>query len=357
MASKEFHQGLGNAPMRHGRDILKSIIACAAAAALSVIAIATVPAGAQQKLEFKFVSAAPPKTPWETQINRFRDDIAKETKGEVTMVPYINSVLGSEQDTILQVQNGRLESGGFSVTAGVQIVKEMSLLAAPYVWESEKQADCVLDNFLFAEYQKLFDKRGLVLTQWSEVGWVNVYGKKPLLTPADTKGYKVRVAPASSSKVFWDAVGANGVQLGVPDVNPSLQTGLVDGGDFPNLTYVAMGTGKLAPHLTLTQHQHQAGIVVFNKRFYERLPKDTRAKIELVSSPPHQLRTEVRGVQAAMLKAHQAQGGTVHTPTADQLSAWKKAAEPAQAALVKDIGGEAPRLWQVIQKAKKECPV
>lgn len=333
------------------------MFACAAAAALTVIALAVTPTSAQQKLEFKFVSASPPKTPWEAQINRFRDELAKESKGNVVMVPYINSVLGSEQDTILQVQNGRLESGGFSVTAGVQVVKEMSLLAAPYLWDSEKQADCVLDNFLFSEYQKLFDKRGLVLTQWSEVGWVNVYGKKPLMTPADAKGYKVRMAPAASSKVFWDAMGANGVPLGVPDVNTSLQTGLVDGGDFPNLTYVAMGTGKLAPHLTLTQHQHQAGIVVFNKRFYERLPKETRAMVELASSPPHQLRAEVRGVQAAMLKAHQAQGGTVHTLTPEQLAAWKKASEPAQAALVKDIGGEAPRLWQLIQKAKKECPV
>jgi TRAP-type C4-dicarboxylate transport system substrate-binding protein len=334
---------------------LKSFLAGATAIALAFMALAT-PSVAQQKLEFKFVSASPPKTPWEAQINRFRDEIARETKGEVTMVPYINSVLGSEQDTILQVQNGRLESGGFSVTAGVQIVKEMSLLAAPYLWDSEKQADCVLDTFLFSEYQKLFAQKGLVLTQWSEVGWVNVYGKKPLMSPADAKGYKVRMAPAASSKVFWDAMGANGVPLGVPDVNPSLQTGLVDGGDFPNLTYVAMGTGKLAPHLTLTQHQHQAGIVVFNKRFYDKLPKGQRDKIELVSSPPHQLRAEVRGVQAAMLKAHQAQGGTVHTLTPEQLAVWKKASEPAQATLVKDIGGEAPRLWKIIQDGKKQCP-
>jgi TRAP-type C4-dicarboxylate transport system substrate-binding protein len=175
---------------------LKPIIAGATAVALALLALAT-PTVAQQKLEFKFVSAAPPKTPWEAQINRFRDEIARETKGEVTMVPYINSVLGSEQDTILQVQNGRIESGGFSVTAGAQIVKEISLLAGPYVWDSEKQADCVLDNFLFSEFQKLFEKRGMVLTQWSEVGWVNVYGKKPLMSPADAKGYKVRMAPAS----------------------------------------------------------------------------------------------------------------------------------------------------------------
>jgi hypothetical protein len=47
----------------------------------------------------------------------------------------------------------------------------------------------------------------------------------------------------------------------------------------------------------------------------------------------------------------------VHVPTAEQMAAWKKAAEPAQAALIKDIGGDAPRLWQLIQKAKKECPV
>lgn len=330
-----------------------------AAMAAAAVVWACLPASlsAQQKLEFKFASSAPPRTPWDAQINRFRDDIAKESNGAITMVPFGNSVLGSEQDTILQVQQGRIESGGYSVTAGAQIVKEMALLAAPYLWESEKQVDCVLDNFLLGAYQKLFEKRGLILTQWSEVGWVNVYGKKPLLKPEDVKGYKVRMAPANSAKVFWQALGANGVPLGVPDVNPSLQTGLVDGGDYPNLTYVATGTGKLAPHLTLTEHVHSAGIVVFSKRFWDKLPKETKDMILKVSSPPHQLRTEVRAVQSQMLKLHASQGGTVHPLSPEQRDAWRQATLPAQKELVKEIGGEAPKLWELIQKGKKECPI
>jgi TRAP-type C4-dicarboxylate transport system substrate-binding protein len=335
---------------------MKIQIAAAAAAAIALSALVSGSAVGQQKLEFKFVSASPPKTPWEAQINRFRDDIAKDSNGAVVMVPYINSVLGSEQDTILQVQNGRLESGGFSITAGAQIVKEIALLAAPYLWDSEKQVDCAYDKYLFSEYEKLFAKKGLVLTQWSEVGWVNVYGKKPITLPADVKGYKVRMAPANSSKVFWQALGANGVPLGVPDVNPSLQTGLVDGGDYPNLSYVATGTGKIAPYLTITQHQHQGGIVVFNKKWWDALPKATREELIKVSAPPTQLRIEVRQVQEAMLALHQKSGGTVIKLTPEQLDAWRKASAPAQAALVKEIGGEAPRIWQVIQKAKKECP-
>lgn len=334
---------------------MKIQIGAALAASIALSGLLGGSAIAQQKLEFKFVSAAPPKTPWEAQINRFRDDIAKDSGGAVTMVPYINSVLGSEQDTILQVQSGRLESGGFSITAGAQIVKEIALLAAPYLWDSDKQVDCAYDKYLFTEYQKLFEKRGLVLTQWSEVGWVNVYGKKPITLPADVKGYKVRMAPANSSKVFWQALGANGVPLGVPDVNPSLQTGLVDGGDYPNLTYVATGTGKLAPYLTITQHQHQGGIVVFNKKWWDGLPKATRDELVKVSTPPTQLRIEVRRVQDAMLKLHEKGGGTLIHLTPEQLDAWRKATAPAQAALVKDIGGEAPRLWQIILKAKKEC--
>ena len=117
---------------------MKTVLGAAVAACMALSGLLSGSALAQQKLEFKFVSAAPPKTPWEAQINRYRDDIAKESNGVIVMVPYINSVLGSEQDTILQVQNGRLESGGFSITAGAQIVKEIALLAAPYLWDSEK---------------------------------------------------------------------------------------------------------------------------------------------------------------------------------------------------------------------------
>lgn len=331
------------------RAAFAALLGCAAA-------LAGETAAAQTKIEFKFASSAPPKTPWDAQINRFGTEIEKETGGAIKMVAYGNSVLGSEQDTIVQVQSGRIESGGYSITAGALIVKELALLAAPYLWESEKQIDCVLDNFMFAEYQKLFAKKGLILSQWSEVGWVNVYGKKPITMPEDVKGYKVRMAPANSSKVFWEALGANAVPLGVPDVNPSLQTGLVDGGDYPNLTYVATGTGKLAPYLTLTQHQHQAGVVVFNKRWYDRLPKDMRDKITKVAAPPQQLRAEVRAVQAGILKAHVAGGGKVITLTPEQLAAWRKATAPAQAELVKEIGGEAPRLWKLIQQGKGQCP-
>lgn len=313
-------------------------------------------AAAQGKKELRYATSAPPNTPWEKQINEFRDDIAKHSKGSLELVPYLNSALGNEQEAIQQVQRGRIDAGGFSVTAGALIVPETALLATPFIWDSEKQLDCVLDNHVFGIYQELFAKKGLFFLGWAETGWVIVVAKKPLLTPNDVKGYKVRVAPAKSSAMFWAAVGANGVPLGVTDINPSLQTGLVEGADLPITFYVGAGIGRLAPQAMLTRHIHLASVTLFNKRTYDGLTVDQRKAIDDSASDPAKLRREIRGMENFLLGKHKEGGGTVVEITKEQRVQWRDRVTPIYPDLVKESGPDAPRVWEAIQKGKAACP-
>lgn len=329
---------------------------CWIAGLAGVALIVTGSVAAQGKKELRYATSAPPNTPWEKQINEFRDDIAKNSKGSLELVPYLNSALGNEQEAIQQVQRGRIDAGGFSVTAGALIVPETALLATPFLWDSEKQLDCVLDNHVLGIYQELYAKKGLFLLGWAETGWVVVMGKKPLLTPADVKGYKVRVAPAKSSAMFWTALGANGVPLGVTDINPSLQTGLVEGADLPITFYVGAGIGRLAPQVVMTKHIHLASVTVFNKRTYDALPADQRKAIDDSATDPVKLRREVRGMEAFLLGKHKEAGGTVNELTKEQRDQWREKVVPIYPDLVKESGPDAQRAWDAIQKGKTACP-
>src|SRR5262245_13324292 len=109
------------------------------------------PASAQDKkpIEFRYTSGAPPKTPWEMQINRFVADLDKESNGTMKLVPFINAQLGNEQDTMQQVARGRIDSGGFSLTAAALLAPELAVLNFPFLFASSAEQDCVLDNHLF----------------------------------------------------------------------------------------------------------------------------------------------------------------------------------------------------------------
>jgi TRAP-type C4-dicarboxylate transport system substrate-binding protein len=308
-----------------------------------------------QEIDWKFVSASPPNTPWTAQIDRFIEAVAEESNGNVKITSYPGGQLGDEQDTIQQVVRGRIEMGGFSSTAGALIVPELDLISASFFFEGNEDHDCVLDNHMLEPYQELFAEKGLQLTQWSEVGWVHVQSKEPLLSPEDVKGYKVRIAPSKASETFWNALGANGVPLGIHEINPSLQTGLVDGLDLNTVFYVAAGVGKLAPHMTKTYHRHDAGVVVINKKLYDGLSDAAVAAIEATSQPPAQLRAEVRGMGDVLAGQFAEAGGQIHELTPEQRNAWKQAALPAQEALVESIGGDAERIWDLMQAGKEAC--
>ncbi len=313
---------------------------------------------AQQKpLELRYTSGAPPKTPWETQINRFVADMDKASKGTVKIVPYINAQLGNEQDTMQQLARGRIDIGGFSMTAAALLSPELSLLNLPFYWDTQAQLDCALDNHLFDISAGLLEKRGAILTGWNEIGSVDVVGKKPLMSPADVKGMKVRMAPTKIAKVFWTALGANPTPLGITEINSGLQTGLVDAADLPITFYFPAGVGKLAPHIMMTQHVLAAGVNVVSKSVWNKLDPQVQGLISQVSmaSPPTMLRQEVRGMENFLRKKHVEMGGTIHELSKDQRDAWRRAIEPSWPEMVKAVGGEGPKLWKAIQDAKKAC--
>src|SRR5262245_33415742 len=78
-----------------------------------------------QPVELRYATSAPPKTVWEMQVVRFQKQVDEISKGTLKINAFLNSQLGSEQDTVAQVARGRIDMGGYSTTAGSLIVPEL----------------------------------------------------------------------------------------------------------------------------------------------------------------------------------------------------------------------------------------
>jgi TRAP-type transport system periplasmic protein len=328
------------------------LVAAAAAAAVGFSA-----ASAQQ-VELKYASTAPPKTVWAMQVERFATEVTDGSKGTIKINAFLGGQLGNEQDTIQQVARGRIDMGGFSLTAGSLIVPELSLLSIPFLFKDPKEQDCVLDTKAILDYtDKSFAAKGVQFLAWSEVGTTHFFGKKPILTPEDVRGMKARSQPSKIGAYIWTTFGANPNPLPTSEWNSAMQTGLAEVADSGPTYYHFAGLGKISPVMTLSAHQDLAGLVVINKAIYDKMSAEQKASFDASRKkiPDAQLRAEVRGFEEKILEMHKQGGGQVVPMSDAQREVWRKAMEPQFAKIVADVGGDSPRLWGLIQDALKTC--
>lgn len=336
--------------------MLKHIVRLCAGSVAGVAVVGTALAQGTP-VELKYATSAPPKTVWAMQIERFEKQVADGSKGSLKINSFLNSQLGSEQDTVQQVARGRIEVGGYSVAAASLLVPELSLLNIPFLFASQKQQDCVLDQHMGKITADMLEKKGVVMLSWSEVGVSGIIGKKPFVSPDDLKGLKARSAPTKIGAFMWSAFGANPNPLPVTEWNSAHQTGLVDVADVAPTYYFFSGLAKLAPVFTATKHLDAPGIVIINKAVYDKLSAEHKAVLANTRTltGDAQLRAEVRGFEDKILEMHKAQGGTVVDVTPEQRAAWRKGIEPLWPKMVEAVGGEAPAYWSAIQSGIKAC--
>lgn len=310
-----------------------------------------------QTNEIRFASSAPPNTVWAMQTERLAKMVSDKSSGTLKVNAFINSQLGSEQDTIQQVARGRIDMGGYSITAGALLVPELALLNMPFLFKGQAEQDCVFDNHVTKVATDLLAKKGVVFVGWTHVGETSIIGKKPIVKPDDLKGLKARAQPTKLGPMLWATFGANPNPLPVTEVNAAFQSGLVDVGDAPLTYYMFSGLNKLAPVVSMSKHLDHGGITIINKAAYDKLPPAARKAFDdtAVETPAAMMRREVREFEAKLVAKHKSEGGTIVDFTPEQREAWRQGMTSAWPKMVEAVGGESNIMWKAIQDGIKAC--
>jgi len=310
---------------------------------------------AQSKIEIKVATIAPNGTPWTAHLEKWRDNLLKASDGNIEIKIFPSGQLGNEFDVLKQVKRGRITSAGFSAAPLNASFPELTLMGTPFLFDKVETHDCIYDTQLNKEFSAVLENAGLKVLQWQDGGSVNIYAKDDLTDPVSAKGYKIRVALHPISRILWSSAGANGIELPYVETPAALQTGMVKGGESAALSYFAFGLSKIAPHLMLTNHYHQAGAILINLNQWNKYTSDQQKTIEDALPNINEMRQSVRGAGKALITKFIAEGGQVHELTAQQRAAWKKLVEPNWPKFVKELGPKAEAMWPKILEAKKAC--
>ncbi len=246
--------------------------------------------------ELKLASLAPPGSDWFKALDKANREIKEKTGGKVCFKIYGGGVMGDESAMIRKVRTGQIDGAVVTSIGLGDIDKQLLVLQLPLVFNSAKKLDCVRDK-MTPRFSSILNKKGFVLLGWGDVGFNYLFSNAPIDEPSDMKGVKPWVWDADPiTKEVASVVGANPVLLGVPDVLPSLSTGVID--TFLNSPYgaIALQWHSKATHVTDLKLAVVIGGTVLSKKAFDKLTPEERQIVSEISKAKHiELLKKVRG--------------------------------------------------------------
>lgn len=283
----------------------------------------------------------------------YRDTVEQASGGAIKMRMLIYGELGAEENLVQGLRRGRVHVANWSGAVAATVVPEMAVLYAPFLFDDYAEADFVMDNYLFDAYAKLLAEKDVHFLVWDEIGFGQVWGNFPIITPADAKGRRFRVSSSDAAQLFAQALGADVIPLAFTDIISSLQTGLIEAGETGAVMYVRSGIAGQAKHITLTDHNFATSIIVLRKSWLEDLPEDQRKVLTTSWVPLSVSRQWVREEVAGDLAQAEERGFIVHRLSKQQRAAWREATAIVTRQLIDRIGGDAQRIYDIALEGKK----
>lgn len=307
-------------------------------------------------VKVKFGTVAPGGTPWAQTLEDISKRVKKDSDGKITIKTYLGGQLGGELQILQKIRRGNVQGGGLTSGALASVIPELDVLEMPYLFENSEEADYILDNHLLEPFRKLFEEKGFILVSWAENGWRNIGHKNKAVTkPEDLEGEKMRSQESRVHLAFWKKVNASPQAISTAEALSALQTGVVNGFDNTALFTLAAEWHTAIKHFSITNHIYQPAAVVYSQKFWAKR-SDEEKKILMgegngMAAPS---RAAVRALGDELIEVMKASDIKVHKLSESDKDNFKKVLLPLHDSLVKEIGGDAKKIYDLIMKAKKE---
>jgi tripartite ATP-independent transporter DctP family solute receptor len=204
--------------------------------------------------------------------------VRERTGGRHSLRVFHSRQLGEEKETIEQTRIGAIDINRTNVAPLASFVPEANILALPFLFRSVDHLYTVLDGQVGDDILASFERHGLVGLAFYDSGARSIYNTvRPVRSPADLKGLRIRVQQSDLMVEMMRALGAEPVALPYGQVGIGLSTGLIQGAENNWPSYVTTDHFRAARYLTLTEHTMSPEVLVMSKRAWESLTPEDRA--------------------------------------------------------------------------------
>lgn len=301
------------------------------------------PALADAPIVIRFSHVVAKDTPKGKAAEKFKELAEAATGGRVKIEIHANSTLYKDKEELEALQLGAVQMLAPSLAKfGPLGVREFELFDLPYIFPDKQALDRVTDGPIGAELFKKLESKGLLGLAYWDNGFKMMSANRPLHSPADMKGLKMRIQASKVLDAQMRELGANPQVMAFSEVYQALQTGVVDGAENPPSNFHTQKMHEVQKHLTVTNHGYLGYAVIVNKKFWDKLPADIRAQLEAAMKTATTYADQIAQQENDQaLEAVRKLGKTViYVPTAAEKAEWRRAMLPVQKNMEERIGKE-----------------
>lgn len=278
-------------------------------------------------------------------MEKFAEILEEKAPGEFTVTVFPNAQLGSEREMQEQLTFGTLE---MTVTGVLGIYEpKLALLELPFLFRDRDHILAAQESEAVAELASSLPDKGLRLIGFVENGFRNITNNvRPIETPADVAGLKIRTPENPAQIETFRALGAQPTPMPFSELYAALRQGVVDGQENPLQNIHDGKLYEVQKHLALTGHIYNSAYVVISESFFDGLSDaNKQAVLDAAREAGDWQFALIAARDAELLETLKAEGMEVTEP--DQ-AAFREATRPAYDAFYEKFGPDAEAFVEAV---------
>jgi TRAP-type transport system periplasmic protein len=285
-------------------------------------------ATAAAPVRIKLGTLAPQGSTWHQQLQEMAQKFSQESDGQVELKIYAGGTQGNEGEMIRKMAIGQLQAASMTAIGLHEIANEPQVEDVPFLIDSYEEYDYIHEK-IRPQLDRAIESKNFVVLQWSEVGFVYFFSKKPYQTPADFSRGKVFTWNGDpDAEAAWKKAGFHPVVLSSTDLIPSLSSGMVDIVAQPPLYAYTTHIFEKAKNMLNMHWGFLTGATVVKRDVWQRIAEPTRKKLLAIGEDyGERTRKDVRKQNEDAIGQMKQRGLNVTEPA--DIQEWHKVADQA----------------------------
>jgi TRAP-type transport system periplasmic protein len=251
---------------------MKASVTCMGfAAAFAAASFVAAPAAAQTIMKIAYTVQADGHIG--KGMQKFAEIVEKNSQGSIKVQLYPNGVLGTDRQTMEQLQMGTIHGNNNSTGPVSTFVPRVGVFDLPFLFADRQKAYEVLDGPIGQELlDKDLPKAGFVGLCYLENGFRNLTNsRREIVTLDEMKGIKIRTMDNKLHVDLWSTLGVNPTPMDITQVYSAMEQRVIDGQENPVNIIQANKYNEVQKYMTLTGHVYSAQIFMVSKIWFDKL--------------------------------------------------------------------------------------
>lgn len=280
-------------------------------------------------------------------MDRFTELVAQRTANRIRMRTFHSAQLGQQDEAIQQMRLGTIDFANFNLSPFNNLAPSTQVVTLPFLFRDVAHMQRAIDGPAGEEIARELEAIGIIALAWYDAGARSIYTVRPVRTPADLRGMKIRVQTSDLWIDLMRALGANPTPLPFGEVFTSLQSGVIDGAENNWPSYESTRHFEVARFYSTTEHSNVPEVLAVSRQRWQRLNEQERGILRTAAQESATFQRQLWAERELVSRRRVEQAGVTVIEIADRRP-WAELMAP----VYQKYTGNNPRLSSMVERIR-----